>query len=388
MATIEEEASEGLSLLVVGQDLARVDAFVSPLRRAAYAVTRVLLVPHAVKLARENAFDLVALILPLRSGWDLVKTVRADDSACKRTALVVIADESLLPEIAQLMMPRVNRLLSAETRPEDLLATVDQLLHAAPRVNVFATARLHFGPLGSDSRIFAVENVSSTGMLLLGADPPAVGTILGFELLVSSIGAPIRGQAQLVRLTAGKKRGEEGMAMNFVSFGGEGAKQLEKLVSKERAASGAPEWRATKGGGGGGTVRIKNLEQLAARREELEELEPYLDELLAQGLVPRVKVADWYVAAAELGMESLRAFSAILEAVHSGKARRSDVSQQLVDLTDVRRGLGDFAGPKQTVESRIRILLGMRRSLGRDLGAESLGDDRSPEPEAGQQGER
>jgi len=367
----ETTASAESSVLIVGDDLARVDRFVSPLLRANYSVRRVLVAPTALKLIRRSPFDLIVVVLPFEAADMLLGRVRSEGSPCRRTGVLLVADAGLDAERAAVLSERANRVLPPSCTPEELQSAAELLLRAAPRVSVRASARLRFGAQGIESRTLAVENLSATGMLLSGSDPPPAACVFGFELAVASVDAPIRGQARVVRHTE-RRPGEHSAAATFLSFGGEGAKLLEKVIFQERAAAEARDWRGRSGATpsrAAGAVAIRDAEELALRREELAELEPFLEDLLRQGLGPRVRAADWYVAAAELGLESLAAFSVILETVHGGRTRRSEVSQQLADLNDVRRSLASFAGPKEDVPARIRILLGMRRSLERLLRA-------------------
>src|SRR5262249_29883394 len=158
---------------------------------------------------------------------------------------------------------------------------------------------------------------------------------------------PVRGQARAVRIVPSKDGASVGVGAQFVSFGGDGAKRIEAAIFQERAAAGATEWRTGPQGSAksAGILYIRAAEALQQGKEGLRDLEPHLDELLKQGLVPRVQAADWYVAAAELGLESLTTFAGILEGLHGGVARRSEVSQQLTDLQDVRRNLEALTDP-------------------------------------------
>src|SRR5204862_1308465 len=56
-AMTEATASAERSVLIVGDDLGRVDRFVSPLLRANYSVRRMLAAPTALKLIRRSPFD-------------------------------------------------------------------------------------------------------------------------------------------------------------------------------------------------------------------------------------------------------------------------------------------------------------------------------------------
>ena len=355
------ESGDG-NVLLIGDDLARIDRLVPTIRRVTFSIRRVLTAPAAARLVRANAYDLVVVVLPLLSAREALRAIRAEGSPCRRTAVLVIADEGRGPDRAEALGPQANRVLPAACSPEDVQAAVELLLRAAPRVEMRGTARLHLDP----PRTVRVENLSTTGMLLMGSDPPAVGSVFGFELLVASLNAPIRGQARVVRLAGGRKAGEHGIAVTFVSLGGEGAQQLESLVFQERAAAGAKEWRTGTHAAKSGVIDVRDAEELALRREELAELSPYLEGLLRQGLAQRVRSAEWYVAAAELGLESLRWFSGVLQTVHGGRTKRREVSQQLADLGNVSQSLENF-GQQLEVETRVQILLGMRLTLARLL---------------------
>lgn len=371
------EAGDG-NVLLVGDDLARVDRFVPTIRRVTFSIRRVLTAPAAAKLVRANAYDLVVVVLPLLSAREVLRAIRAEGSPCRWTAVLVIADEGTGPDSAEALGPQGNRVLPAACSPEEVQAAVELLLRAAPRVEMRGTARLHLDP----PRTVQVENLSTTGMLLMGSDPPAVGSVFGFELLVASLNTPVRGQARVVRHAGGRKPGEHGIAVNFVSLGGEGALQLESLIFHERAAAGAEEWRTGPQAARSGVIEIRDAEELAVRREELAELSPYLEGLLRQGLAQRVRSAEWYVAAAELGLESLRWFSGVLQTVHGGRTTRREVSQQLIDLGNVSRSLENF-GQQPEVETRVQILLGMRFTLARLLREIALTGTQPVEGESG-----
>src|SRR5436190_9598067 len=361
------------TVLIVGDDPARVERFVTPLRRASFSVRRVPTPAAAIKLVHESPFDAIVVVFPFACSPEFLAAVRAKGSACLRTGVIVVSDQIFDPARAPMVMEHANRVLTAIATPEELQTAAEALLGSAPRVAVEASARLHL-PTG-ESRTAEIENLSSTGMYMKTKQPPAVGTVFGFELFGPSFDVPISGRAQVVRHKPMRTPGEYGVAASFLSLGGDGAKLLESMIYQERASSHAKEWsRAGKNAPAAlrGPIEIRTADELAARREELADLEPYLEEKLRKGLGPRISAADWYLAAAALGLESLTAFSAIMEAVHSGRARRAEASQQIADLADVRRHLAEFVEPRQTVQTLVEILLRMRQSLERLLRALAL----------------
>jgi hypothetical protein len=117
-------------------------------------------------------------------------------------------------------------------------------------------------------------------------------------------------------------------------------------------------------------------------QEQLAELQPVLDGLLRQGLLRRLDVPDWYVTGVELGLESLRAISGVLDAVYRGHASTPQTSKRNADLVQVRERLREFAKPQQGVQRRAEILLEIRPSLERllrELGEESAAGDQGRE---------
>src|SRR5512146_3033781 len=120
--------SEERNVLVAGGDLARVDPFVSPLRRAGFSVRRVPAPGPAVKLVRERPFEPVVVVLPLASARELLEAVRAEGSPCRRTAVVVIALEGEDPA-AHPLGAQANRVLPAGSSPEEPLDAADVLLN-------------------------------------------------------------------------------------------------------------------------------------------------------------------------------------------------------------------------------------------------------------------
>jgi CheY-like chemotaxis protein len=361
------------TVLIVGDDPARVDRFVTPLRRASFSVRRVPTPAAAIKLVHESPFDAIVVVFPFACTTEFLAAVRVKGSSCLRTGVIVVSDEIFNPARAPVVIEHANRVLTASATPEELQTAAEALLGSAPRVAVEASARLHLQT--GESRTAEIENLSSTGMYMKTKQPPAVGSVFGFELFGPSFDVPISGRAQVVRHKPTRTPGEYGVAASILSLTGDGAKLLESMIYQERAATQAKEWsRSGKSAPAAlrGPIEIRTVEELAARREELADLEPYLEEKLRQGLGPRISAADWYLAAAALGLESLTAFSAIMEAVHSGRARRAEASQQIADLADVRRHLAEFVEPRQTVQALVEILLRMRQSLERLLRALAL----------------
>ena len=377
-------ASAERSVLIVGEDLARVDAVVPLLRRLNLDVRRALRASAATKIVHETGLDLVVVLLPCRQARDFLMLLRGPRSPCRHAAVLLMrggeaatSDEGLTP--------LVNRELPPNAPPEEIEDAVNLLLDVAPRVEVQTSLRMRLGGSPADQpRVARVENLSTSGMLLRAPEPLPVGSVFGFELDLPSQKNPVRGRAQVVRHTAPTAGGPPGIGASFVSLGGEGPERLKNAIFGEQAAAGAQRWI----GGAGNPADLPaapsptdraragraTAEDVAMVQEQLAELTPMLDELLRRGLLRRLGVADWYVTGVELGLESLRAFSAILETVYRGHVSTMETSKRNADLVQVREKLGEFANQQQGVLRRAEILLAIRPALERllrELGEES-----------------
>ena len=384
-------ASAERSALVVGEDLGRVDAVVPVLRRLNLDVRRAVRASAASKVVHEAALDLVVVVLPFPQGREFLALLRGPRSPCRHAAVLLVRGGEVTTnddDLARL----ANRELPANASPEELQEAVHLLLNVAPRVEVRTSLRMRLGGSPADQpRVAQVENLSTSGMLLSAKEPLPVGSVFGFELDLPSQKEPVRGRAQVVRHTAPTAGGAPGIGASFVSLGGEGPERLKSAIFRERAAAGAQRW-IDGGASGPADLPAPSSPAERARRgrtaavdvamvhEQLAELTPMLDELLRQGLLRRLSVADWYVTGVELGLESLRAFSAILETVYRGHVSTMETSKRNADLVQVREKLGEFAQPQQGVLRRAEILLAIRPALERllrELGEESTAADQS-----------
>jgi hypothetical protein len=253
---------------------------------------------------------------------------------------------------------------------------VATLLAVPPRAEIADGARLQLTLANGEQLEFRVENLSTSGMLLRALEPPAVGTVFGFALAIADETEPIRGRARVVRLAPRDAAGEPGVGARFLALGGEGPQRIEGLVERalaERAGcDDAPLGSPSAPGpqvGARPSERSAALDsrEIARCREELADLIPVLDEVLERGLMRRLSVADWYITGAELGLESIRAFSSILTAVYENRRVSAAAERRLADLVEVRRQLIEFSRPQQGVATRVRIMLALRPALQRLL---------------------
>lgn len=360
-------------MLVFGEEPERVERLLPTLRRANLSIVRAEHASETVRLLRQSRFDLVLLVLPALGADRVIGAVRADDSACRRAGVLVVgAHDEIEPD--DLPFGRhANRLLPGGCSALDFQQEVATLLAVPPRAELAEGSRLQLTLASGERLELRVENLSTGGMLMRALDPPTVGTVFGFALALGDDDAdPIRGRARVVRLAPKNAAGEPGAAAQFLAIGGEGPQRIEELVARSLAASSnsnaappAPSRAAApRGAPAADPLDGREIERC---RQELDDLTPVLDAVLERGLTRRLAVADWYVTGAELGLESIRAFSAILAAVYENRRVSAEAERRLADLVEVRGQLLEFGRPQQDVATRVRIMLALRPALQRLL---------------------
>jgi hypothetical protein len=360
MSTLERSA------LILGSDHERLETLAARLRRANLAVRSTLRASEAVQLVFETRLDLVVVVLPVPGSEKVLGAVRAEGSASLRAGVLVVGGGEG-HEDSDLAHGRLaNRLLPPTCSSEELDRAVATLLGVAPRIELRGSTRLRLQLASGMPAELEVANLSESGMLVASREPMPLGAVFGFALELPAEPEPVRGQGQVVRLE--RRHGtERGFGVRFLALGGEGGERLRALIERERANSNDAITVAGSPAPAGLPPFVSAASETARRREELAQLTFVLDDLLRRGLTRRLAVADWYLTGAELGLESLRAFSTILESVHEERTISAETSRRLADLVEVRRKLADFGRAQQDLASRVRILLGLRAALGRLL---------------------
>jgi hypothetical protein len=376
------------SVLILGDETSLVDSFVPILRRANFAVQRLIRPSGPIQLAEEAPRDLLVVVPPIANAERLFARARAQGSPWRHTGVLLVAERSARATLDPALLRVANRIVSPAASADDFLSEVSELLDVAPRVAVHASIQLRLVPAEAEPRSVKVENLSTTGMFLSSAEPLPVGTVFGFALDLPSEPEPLLGQAGVVRKAADPNGGVSGNGVRFLSLGGDGSARLDRVVRLQRERNGG----AGRGAGdaakraaaptSSGIRPLPTATDLPQLKEELADLQQLLDEHLRQGLARRLGSVDWYLTGMELGLDSLHAFSAVLDAVHGGRSAAFETQNRIADLATVRRKLAEVALPQQDLRSRIRLMLELRPALERlrlELGA---GGAASPAPRA------
>ncbi len=202
-------------------------------------------------LVRNTPFELVVVTYPLAelSIQALLDATREEGSSCRQAGFLLLSEPAALGEALQLVDRGANRAVASDWAEARLWQSFTDLLEVAPRVAVRVVVQLAVH-LAHDTRLLEcpMANLSRSGMLLCGPADLRPGTSLDFVFGLPEQAPPIRGRAELVRLTQPNREGFEGFGVRFVSFHDHDRDRLEQFIHRrlehraERArASRAPQ---------------------------------------------------------------------------------------------------------------------------------------------------
>ncbi len=239
-------SSAGRRVLVVGEVGRLLDSVVPVLRRTEFSVHRVDRLEEALALQCEQAFDLiVARVIEGEATIDsLIERLRAAHSASRRAGLLLLADRPNFEHARSFLGRGVNRVITLDSSPEEVLHSVADLIGSPPRLAVRTLAQLSVRVgFARQLALFQTENLSALGMLLRGDSEIPVGTHFDFELSLPGDPQAVVGAAQVVWHTDPQRHGFAGFGVRFVSFrGADGARLrafLERHLQRRVTASSA-----------------------------------------------------------------------------------------------------------------------------------------------------
>jgi len=188
-----------------------------------------------LELVQGTPFDVVIIGYPVsREALNrFLGAARTMGAACRRAGLVLIT-ETVHSEAAQALIGKgANRVVVADGLEAHLVTAVEDLARPAPRLHVRMPARVQLFADGRPLRLMAqVDNVSTSGMLLRGVTQFPVGTTFGFEMVVPGEAKPIRGTAEIMRVTDPRREDVHGVGVRFVSFEGSDRLRLEMFIGR------------------------------------------------------------------------------------------------------------------------------------------------------------
>jgi DNA-binding response OmpR family regulator len=209
------------TLLLIGAEPALAARALSALEAAGLEVKRPSHLDEALRAVSRTIFDVVVVRHPLPglSLEQFVQRLRAVDSACRDTSLLVLCDPEAAAVVGALLGRGVNRIVSATASGDRLLDAVVDLL-AAPagptrRKVAQLEVRLQFGSAWLRT---VTHNVSRTGLLVEGGPVIPLGTHVPFELRLPGQHETVSGTLEVVRRTNPRKESTEGFGARILAF--------------------------------------------------------------------------------------------------------------------------------------------------------------------------
>ena len=189
-----------------------------------YGVTAIL---------ESRRFDLVVVGFPIEEPplVALLKSMRWQQSACRRTPLMVVSSRDYRDRADEFVSRGVNRVISRDATDWEIDSALRDLLAVEPRVRYTTLVKIEL-PHGrrTEYTMAQLDNLSTSGMLIRGHGDVEVGSPMPFEMPLSGDPTPIRGLAEVVRPTTREREGLVGFAARFVRIDGDGADRLDRFV--------------------------------------------------------------------------------------------------------------------------------------------------------------
>jgi hypothetical protein len=220
-------------LLILGTETPPLRQVMPILRRLDFQVLRLARADGAVELLQGTRFDLIIVRYPTEGMplEDLVQAVRAPESPCRDSGLLVLAQPDALAEAGGFLRRGVNRIVSTEAPGDRLLDAIADLVGVAPRHSLRTVVQFELWVEQGMRRLLTVtENLSSTGMLVRGGGEFPVGACLSFKLILPGEAPPIAGEVEVARHTDRAREHLEGFGGRILSFVADGQQRLRALL--------------------------------------------------------------------------------------------------------------------------------------------------------------
>jgi len=193
-------------------------------------------------VVERRRFDLVAVGFPIDEPPlpGLLKSMRWQQSACRRTPLMVVSSREHRNRADEYINRGVNRVISRDATDWEIDSALRDLLAVEPRVRYTTLVKIELPHAGRTEYTMAqLDNLSTSGMLIRGHGDVDVGSPMPFEMPLSGDPTPIRGLAEVVRPTTREREGLVGFAARFVRIDGDGAHRLERFVRQRMVDPGS-----------------------------------------------------------------------------------------------------------------------------------------------------
>jgi hypothetical protein len=213
------------------------------LYRAEFDVHTVAPSEIVLDLLMGTPFDLVMVTYPISDVTlaNLLEAIRRPESWCRNAGTLLLAPPDELDHAYEFVDKGANRAISLDWAPARIWQAVADLLHVAPRVSMRALIAIEVELAQGIARsLHQTQNVSLTGMLVKGTREYPPGTRLDFECTPPGDMTPIRGRAEVVRLTDPEREQINGFGARFLTLHGDGQARLEMLIQRNSPAFPSP----------------------------------------------------------------------------------------------------------------------------------------------------
>jgi hypothetical protein len=187
----------------------------------------------ALRAIDRRPFRLVLSAFPLAglSFGDVMDRLRAPDSPCRGSALLVIAAPGFIAEARLYLGRGVGRVVAKAAPDAELEGAVGELLEVAPRTKRALTLDLKVGQSAAERRLITrTVNVSRSGMLVRAGGELPVGAPVGFSLQLPS-GLEVHGEGEIVRRTDPQRERIDGFGVRFTLIQGRGSGLLRHYLA-------------------------------------------------------------------------------------------------------------------------------------------------------------
>ncbi len=184
--------------------------------------------------ATSQRWDVIILGYPLGEApfEDLVDSIRAPESPCALSALVVITTPDRRRELAGYVGKGVNRVVTVEDG-SDIAKTISEVIDVQPRATKRLLIQLQM-PIGDrKGRILTfTENISTSGMLLGTGNELEIGQKFDFQVSLPDYDDAVTGKAEVVRHAVATRDPTAGLGIRFVSFDDDGKEALARHLER------------------------------------------------------------------------------------------------------------------------------------------------------------
>jgi CheY-like chemotaxis protein len=231
------------NLLVVNVDSELFDKVAPLLNRSEFALDRFPRAGAALELISKVPVDvlLVGYPLPDVPTQRLLDVVRAADSPCRQSPLLLLAHRDELEEARRYIGRGANEVVAVEESPERLQGAISRLLAVAPRsaLRVMVRIVVNIGE-GASLEMAQMENLSETGMLVRTGEVYPLGSRMSFEFNLGSELLAVRGEGEVVRQTTSGRENIRGIGVRFLSFERDGMSRLQRFLRQLAASTERP----------------------------------------------------------------------------------------------------------------------------------------------------